>query len=99
MTANNPADYDENDEYDEAIADIATAVAAEASLDWGLDWAYATDRAINWIRIERYAHELARRNLDDPLDPLTDEQRQHIAHATGHTTDTLKTTYPPQPES
>jgi len=87
------------DGYDEAIADIATTIAAELGLEWGLDWANDTDLTINWIKIAQYARWIASRNLGNIAERgnLNNQQWQHIAQATGLSVDTLQTNYPPEP--
>jgi hypothetical protein len=89
---------DPDDGYDEAIADIATTVAAEVSLEWGLDWADDADLATTWVKIAQYARWTASRNLGAMLarGQLDDQQWQHIADQTGLDVPTLKTNYPPE---
>ena len=104
MTAVMHNDYDGPiddpvDGYDEAIADIATTVAGEVSLEWGLDWADPIDLVVTWIKIAQYARWITSRNLGHlGYDhPITDHQWQAIADATGLSVTTVKTNYPPEP--
>ena len=86
------------DGYDEAIADIATTIAAELSIEWGLDWATDTNLAITWIKIAQYARWIASRNLGHihTRGHLDQSTWQHIADHTGLTIHTLTTNYPPE---
>ncbi|MDR1512289.1 MAG: hypothetical protein LBS56_02225 [Propionibacteriaceae bacterium] len=86
-------------DYDEAVADIATAVAAEASIEWGLSWANADDRVVSWIKMEAYAHRLACRNLGYMADQglLDNDTWQRIADAVGVPVATLTNHYTPEP--
>jgi hypothetical protein len=85
--------------YDETIADIATTIAAELSVEWGLDWTSDIDLTINWIKIAQYARWIASRNLGNIQDrsELDEPTWQHIADHTGLTLQAVTTNYPPEP--
>jgi len=96
MTSNNNHTPDIVDSYDEAIADIATTIAAELGVEWGLDWADDIDLTICWIKIAQYVQWIISRNLGN-LGETTDSQWQRITKATGLTSTEILSTYPPEP--